>query len=121
LQRVAITGTIAYVAPTITTIHPAQAQSVSAPPRPSRGGSTKVGATGGGPKAGGMETTAGSGTKAVGTSSAPLARTGADLADLAAAGGATAAVGAAAVLWGRRHADTPAAQTPVEEASPVDT
>ncbi len=112
IRRAAVAGTVAWVAPVITTIRPAAAQTLSRPPDPKsratggRSAETSVSKSVGGAAAGGS------------AARAPLARTGADIAELAALGGMSGALGTAAVLWSRR--DRPEPEPDAEGGAPVD-
>ncbi len=109
IRRVAVAGSVAWVAPVITTIRPAAAETLSRPPGP------KSGATGGAPTRSAVSGNETSVSKSVAATAAggagphvPLARTGADIGELAALGFTSGALGTAAVLWSRRGCPEPA-------------
>jgi hypothetical protein len=98
LRKSAIVGTGAFAAPMIITVEPADAQAITSPP-PRPPGST-------GPEAPGAGLQRPSGTEAPPSAARPqasgrseLARTGADIDRMVAAGLAATAGGAALVLW----------------------
>jgi hypothetical protein len=102
LRRAAVAGTGAFVAPVIITVNPADAQALTSPPPEPPGSSSQPESPGVDlqPPGAGAPATGGSRPAGLRVSDrTELARTGADIDRLVAAGLAATAGGAALVLW----------------------